>query len=344
MSDQNREIGSSEAFAIYRLPNEIDHILLLSDRILSAAFDQIPMNSFVIGSFEESTSNVSYISGEKAIINGRFVFWPEEECDMVDTGKDQYLKQAESLINEVQSGELEKIVLSRIKLVSTGQEDLFDLFERLKLKHPSAFVYLYHVPGRGVWCGATPEILVQQDGDIIHTMALAGTQRNNGLNLDKVDWTQKEIHEQHVIEQYIESGLGKLNLRFEKKGPYTVEAGEVLHICSDFMITGNHDLAEIIGVLHPGPAICGTPARHALKRILETESHRRQDYCGFVGPLHIFGRTALFINLRCMRIFKDNYVLFIGGGLTQRSLPELEWAETEMKAQTLLNVLDKVYS
>jgi isochorismate synthase len=35
-------------------------------------------------------------------------------------------------------------------------------------------------------------------------------------------------------------------------------------------------------------------------------------------------------------------VLFIGGGITQDSNPEEEWEETEMKADTLLSVLNKI--
>jgi len=41
-----------------------------------------------------------------------------------------------------------------------------------------------------------------------------------------------------------------------------------------------------------------------------------------------------------MRIYKDHYVLYLGGGITADSDVTAEWDETELKAQTMLSVIN----
>jgi isochorismate synthase len=45
-----------------------------------------------------------------------------------------------------------------------------------------------------------------------------------------------------------------------------------------------------------------------------------------------------------MKILPDNLALFVGGGITADSVPEDEWLETEMKAETLLSILSRLTS
>jgi len=41
-----------------------------------------------------------------------------------------------------------------------------------------------------------------------------------------------------------------------------------------------------------------------------------------------------------MQLFKNEYWIYVGGGITTNSNPNNEWEETALKAQTLLNILD----
>ena len=45
--------------------------------------------------------------------------------------------------------------------------------------------------------------------------------------------------------------------------------------------------------------------------------------------------------MRCMKILKGKLVLYIGGGLTEKSEPEEEWEEMVLKTKTLLSVIEK---
>jgi isochorismate synthase len=76
--------------------------------------------------------------------------------------------------------------------------------------------------------------------------------------------------------------------------------------------------------------------------ILHLEKHNRKYYSGFMGPVNIDEKVLLFVNLRCMQVLCDKLVLHIGAGITIDSVPEDEWDETEIKADTLLSVIHKV--
>ena len=92
--------------------------------------------------------------------------------------------------------------------------------------------------------------------------------------------------------------------------------------------------------LHPTPAISGYPTKKSIKLIEENEPHKRSLYCGFLGEL--FDESVnLFVNLRCMKIDRENLHLFVGGGITDLSIPEDEWEETQIKSETLLSIIKK---
>ncbi|MBC7426107.1 MAG: chorismate-binding protein, partial [Bacteroidia bacterium] len=97
--------------------------------------------------------------------------------------------------------------------------------------------------------------------------------------------------------------------------------------------------AEITNMLHPTPAVCGYPFNEALDFIKENEGYNREFYSGYLGPVYNNGDRQLFVNLRCMRIYEEDMVLFAGGGINKGSDPEKEWTETENKMKTLLNCL-----
>jgi isochorismate synthase len=43
-----------------------------------------------------------------------------------------------------------------------------------------------------------------------------------------------------------------------------------------------------------------------------------------------------------MKVLENQLSLYVGGGITADSVPEDEWEETEIKAETLLSVLNQI--
>ena len=265
-----------------------------------------------------------------------------------DNSKDAFLDIIQKALREIEDGTLEKIVPSRTKVVALpGTFDIIESFQRLCASYPEALISFVSIPGVGNWLGASPEVLVSvRDKTIFNTVALAGTlPYQPGLDIKSVAWTQKEIEEQALVERYVISCFKKIRLReYEEHGPKTVVAGNLMHLRSEFTVdikaTNFPQLGSVmLNLLHPTSAVCGMPLEAALNFLREYEGYDRGFYSGYLGPVNVRNNTGLFVNLRCMRIAGGEAMLFAGAGVTIDSVPEKEWAETEMKFNTLLNVI-----
>ena len=201
-----------------------------------------------------------------------------------------------------------------------------------------AFVSWVHLPGRGRWIGATPETLLDYDGRMLSSMALAGTRKAGAPG----EWGQKELEEQQIVTDSIVAALKSRGLAPVVGDRFTRVAAQVEHLCTpisaEVRLSGDR-LNEILCALHPTPAVGGYPKAEAKAWIDRVEPHRRRYYGGYLGPVRVDG-VRLFVNLRCLEANNSLLRLYVGGGLTAQSQPASEWCETEAKAQTLLSVIN----
>jgi len=236
------------------------------------------------------------------------------------------------------NGDFQKLVLSRsIDVERQGDTSPMELFQRACERYPRMMVSMVYTERSGLWLAATPEILLSGNGRQWQTMALAGTMPYG----DDVRWSDKDIQEQRYVATYITEQLEQFTSDFTEEGPYTVRAGHLAHLRSDFRFTldDNQVIGRLIQALHPTPAVCGLPKHEAFRFIVQNEHHDRSYYSGFMGPLYVGGQTSLFVTLRCMRVFRQSYRLYAGGGLLKDSVEEQEWQETEAKLDTMRRLL-----
>ncbi len=344
MEDESNEIKrifrATEAFVAYSLPGESDYYLVFQDdRAYTTLFDG-QSSAFVVDSFSKTTDSLRAIRADHVMQNTPFQFELTESIDISSTSYSDYMSDVTKIISDIRSGEYDKLVYSKIKKVAQERTDIFALFEQLLTSRMSAFVFCYHIPGSGLWMGATPEVLLSKGDGYYHTMALAGTQYDSGVPVSQTVWGEKEIAEQAFLKDFVKNKLAIANLSYEESEDYTLVAGPVRHIATDYHIsTDGVDFMRLAQLLHPGPAISGMPQGAAMKKIKKYERHDRQDYTGYLGPVGINGAQRLFINLRSMQLSRDAAILYLGGGITADSDPAAEWEETEDKASTLLSIL-----
>ena len=264
--------------------------------------------------------------------------------------KESYKGLVERCVDHIKNTNLKKIVLSRVKSIDLSPKfDPIKIFLQLTKAYPGAFINLVSLPGKGTWMGATPELLVSQDEkDIFKTVSLAGTQKAEpGSDPLEIGWTQKEIEEQALVGRYIINCFKKIRLReFEEEGPKTVKAANLYHLKSEYLVNTREvnfpQLATVmLDLLHPTSAVCGMPKEESMAYILENEGYHREFYAGYLGPVNINQQSHLFVNLRCMQLFENQALLYAGGGITEFSDSEKEWMETEMKCNTLLNIINQ---
>jgi isochorismate synthase len=267
----------------------------------------------------------------------------QPETSMADN-----ISAIESGIENIRKGNLRKVVLSKVKKIRAHHQEVDiikqaqGVFEKLVSMYPAAFVYLYVSPIHGIWLGATPEFLLIQKGNKFESMSLAGTQPyREGLNSQNIIWGDKEKEEQQIVTDYITDKLLPFtDGLMEIAGPYMLRAGNVAHRCSYIYFKSHSVHTEMAPILHPTPAVCGTPTPAAFEFVCATEKHKRRLYTGYIGVTAPNGDSRLYVNLRCMQRFDDHYLLYLGGGITALSDPQKEWEETELKASTMMAALE----
>ncbi|MGJ8745856.1 isochorismate synthase [Polaribacter sp.] len=287
--------------------------------------------------------NATFLTEE---LNFKDNFSLKEDFKETEISKETYTQLVAKTIEIIAKNELQKVVVSRKEIVKIEAYNLLTIYKKLLETYANAFVYIWFHPKVGLWLGATPETLLNIDGKEFTTMSLAGTQLFK--NDKNVVWKTKELEEQQLVTNFIESQLKDIttDLKIDKKE--TVKAGNLLHLRTK--VSGKIDqkkstLKTLISALHPTPAVCGLPREKAKEFILKNENYNRNFYTGFLGELNLQNAefenesSNLYVNLRCMEIKSLEASLYIGGGITKSSNPGKEWQETVSKSKTMKRVL-----
>ena len=258
--------------------------------------------------------------------------------------KSEYFNDIDETVDEIINTKLAKVIVSRIIPKQRNTESLGELYQQLFKQTPNAFVYLVNLPKAGLWMGATPELLLQSEGEQMQTVSLAGTQSRRADS--DYSWRTKEIEEQAFVSRYMLDIFYRYKIYpYSTQGPESLESGKVAHLKTSFFFSANKiadKLGEFVSELHPTPAVCGLPKLTADEFISKIEKHNRRYYSGYLGPWKLEDSVKLFANLRCMEILPEEYLLYAGGGITARSEAATEWEETNNKAQTLLSAIEAI--
>ena len=257
--------------------------------------------------------------------------------------KEEYTRTVEEAVAAIREGDLSKVIISRQIPVDRPSGSLEGIFRELHNQTPNAFTYLINLPATGIWMGATPEVLLKSHDRFFETVSLAGTQVRK-YDLEDYCWNTKDIEEQAFVSRYMLEVFHVFDIhKYRTSGPETLESGKVAHLKTSFFFPAEkieNCLGDFVAELHPTPAVCGLPKNLADDFIKENEKHDRKYYSGYLGPWKLNQEVNLFVNLRCMEITCDQFVLYAGGGITSKSIPEREWEETIQKAKTLLDVIN----
>jgi isochorismate synthase EntC len=96
---------------------------------------------------------------------------------------------------------------------------------------------------------------------------------------------------------------------------------------------------DVVGAVHPTPAVGGVPRQAAVDYITDREPIDRGWYTGGVGWMTPTGDGAVAIALRCGLIERDTTTLFAGAGIVADSDPAAELVETRLKLRPLLDLV-----
>lgn len=332
-------------FVIYSLPESNKLVALLQKDTQLHTTETFTDTGVIMAPFDYETVAHCIPESESIHLESTLEISPvalfDLRYDEDPTEKERYLKLVKETMLAIQTKNAAKIVISRMKDFKLKKFEFSMLLLRVFSLYPRAFRYIWFHPKHGLWCGATPEVLVKTEKTSFSSMALAGTQKFNEKT--PVYWNDKEIEEHQYVTDAITTSLQRVTDVLKISKTYTHQAGTLAHLRTDItgvLRSGKTTLKTISAALHPTPAVCGTPKKGAKKFILEKEGYDREFYTGFIGP--ICGNdscSSLYVNLRCMKIVGNTATLYVGGGITLGSIPLDEWEETQNKLQTMLQVL-----
>lgn len=369
-SDLESHYKSQLPFVAYRKPNDASVTAMLQKDNTIHTINDFTECGFIFSPFDskkdtllfplEHSRTISFSPVSPSEISNVSNFEPKTNTSNTSENEhQQHLKLVEKGIKAINDGRFEKVVLSRVEPVPISEGNPIEIFKSLLNNYQTAFIYLWYHPKIGLWLGATPETLLQLEGQRFKTMSLAGTQPYNGSL--EVDWDEKNRVEQQLVTDFVLESLQPLVDKLKASKVQTIKAGQLLHLQSRIEgVLKSKNLKEIIHTLHPTPAVCGLPKTVTKNFIMENENYNREFYTGFLGELNlkvsktrntnrrnvennaynlVKTTSALFVNLRCMQIKDNRILIYVGGGVTKKSNAQKEWEETVSKSFTLKNVI-----
>ena len=104
-------------------------------------------------------------------------------------------------------------------------------------------------------------------------------------------------------------------------------------------ISENKHLTDILAILHPTPAVGGTPRKKVMADIKKQEAFERGLYAGVIGWLNYRGDGEMVVAIRSALINGSKARLYAGSGILQGSDPNMEIIETDLKLRALLETI-----
>lgn len=247
--------------------------------------------------------------------------------------------------DRIRAGELTKMVLARELVLETDAPlDRSAVIARLRQAYRSAI--LFAVDG---FVGASPELLVSRQRDVVRAHPLAGTApRSSDPESDQrmaaalLASTKDRWEHRITIDWLLDTLLPFCSYVDAEPEPTLVSLANVHHLGTRVegrLSSPPASVLELVEALHPTPAVAGDPQDRALAGIAELERADRGRYAGPTGWLDGAGNGEFAVAIRSAELEGNRARFFAGVGVVGDSDPEAELAETRAKFQAMLSAL-----
>jgi anthranilate synthase component 1 len=279
--------------------------------------------------------------------------------DRIETslGRDAYIRAVEVAKDAIASGEAIQVVLARRQSFglpfdpATGRPlDGIALYRALRRVNPSPYLFFVRTPSFEV-VGASPELLLQVEGDKLTTHPIAGTRPRGASDADdRILAEQLQRDPKERAEHIMLVDLGRNDLgRVSRPGTVTVSKymeverySHVLHLVShvEGRLKPELDALDALRSVFPAGTLSGAPKVRAMQLIAAAEGERRGLYGGAVGYLGYDGNLDTAITIRSAVLREGQAHVHTGAGIVAGSVPEREFEETEHKAAALRRAIE----
>lgn len=274
---------------------------------------------------------------------------PPAPLDVRGLGEDEYRSAVKLAIDEINAGELHKVILSRV--VDVGADvDLIATYLAGRRGNNPARSFLLDLGGIEA-IGFSPEIVVHVSGDgRVTSQPLAGTRAltsdlivNESLRADLFG-SAKEIYEHAISVKVGADELVDVCVPGSVEVPEFMairERGSVQHLASRVagrLAPGRHAW-DAFGAVFPAVTASGVPKPAAYTAIRRHETESRGLYSGAVLTVDHTGELDAALVLRSAYRKDGRTWLRAGAGVVGQSTPEREYEETCEKLDSVARYL-----
>jgi len=251
-------------------------------------------------------------------------------------------------IEAINAGTIQKVVMARSVVVRSDRApDGFNLVSHLEQSYRCCYGFGWQANG-ATFVGASPELLVRLVDGALTSNPLAGSaRRGEGDEEDRIlaEALMRSIKDRVEHEFVVDDVAERLSPFAESlevpPRPSLKRMATVQHLSTRITGTAREgtDVLDLVDVLHPTPAVGGTPRSEAQAFIGAAESFDRGWYTGGVGWIDSAGDGEFAIALRCALLEGTGAHIFAGAGIVGDSIPDLELLETRLKFRPMLELL-----
>ncbi len=273
------------------------------------------------------------------------------------TTMEEHAAMVAAAVATIQQTQLEKVVLARAVDI-TFAEAVDPLLIAARLIDLSAyrdgFAVDLSATGRdeyrnAMFVGSSPEMLIRREGRRVSAFPMAGSAPRTGVfSIDDATArdlasSTKDLREHRFVVDHYRRVLEPLCEKLDiPDTPEIHETNEMIHLGTQIAGTLKDDeysALDLALMLHPTPAIGGTPTDDALG-VISQEKSPREFYSGAVGWCDSEGDGEFMVSIRCAIVEENTARAWAGGGVVVDSNPTKEAEETSAKLQTALRALN----
>lgn len=251
-------------------------------------------------------------------------------------------------VQEIEAGRYEKVVLARqLHIVHERPIEVPAVLKRLAARYPGCYIFSFAAMDT-TWLGASPELLVSLEHGEVQAASLAGSrprgadeESDRRLARDLLS-SEKERAEHGFVVSAIREALGPVcSALYAPETPVLMRISNIQHLHTPVSARVNPgaDILDLVGRVHPTPAVGTWPREPGFTTIERLEQMDRGWYAAPIGWMDFAGEGEFAVALRAARVAGDEATLFAGAGIVEGSIPAEELAETELKFRPLREAL-----
>jgi para-aminobenzoate synthetase component 1 len=259
-----------------------------------------------------------------------------------------YVDMVRSCIELIRAGDIFQANLAQ-QLALAAVIDPVELHLRGRALNAAPFAASFHA-GAATIVSMSPERLLQAERGTVRMHPIKGTRRvlaSPEADLyagEDLEASEKDRAENVMIVDLVRNDLSRVctpqSVRVDalcrlERYRYVQH---LVSIVSGRLRPGSTALDALEAAI-PGGSVTGAPKHRACEIIESLEGFRRGAYCGSLGYLGFDGAADFNLLIRTFVVEPGLISFAVGGGITARSDPAAEYAETLHKAEGMLRVL-----